>query len=232
MIEYFLKEVLPSSHNINPADVNVMISHENSPFSMVDYKACDEAKRTHTDGALDKYANICSSCHHVVLQVDNNGQDITVVEFEKYVDSLPNKIINGQKRCDLLMTDGEPHNKIVFCDLCCYDEKYIGPNDGKFPNGKRAEARKEMEESVEMLLRVQLLDHYILTYPNKVCLFAYKSYNPVKQPVMAQRGNARANMQAMLTTASSISGQVITTEQIMNHNFTFVQNKYASIYIW
>lgn len=233
MIEYFLKETLPRYHDINPADVNVIITHKNSPFSEVDNKACDEAKQKRkSDGTFDKFENICSSCDHVVLRVDNNGQDIHVVEFEKYVNSLPNRIINGQKRCDLLMTDGTPHNKIVFCDLCCYDEVYIEPNRGKHPEGKRAEARKKMEESVEMLLSVQMLDHYILTYPNKVCLFAYRSYNSVAQPVMAQKGNAKANMQAMLTTASSVSGQVITQEQVMNHNFTFVQNKYPSIYIW
>jgi hypothetical protein len=131
------------------------------------------------------------------------------------------------------MTDGDSHNKIVFCDLCCYDDYYIEPNAGHHPEGKRAEARKKMEDSVEMLLREDLLNHYILTFPEKVCLFAYRSYSTL-QPKMAQRGrnNTEINMQAMLTTASSVSGRIVTEDKVMNHSFTFVQNKYPTVYKW
>ncbi len=123
----------------------------------------------------------------------------------------------------------------MFCDLCCYDEKYIEPNDSvKMPEGKRARARRQMEESIEFFLRADnpVVTQYILTYPTKVCLFAYRSYDSVQQPTKAQRGNVETSMQAMLTTPSSVSGQVTTEYRIMDHRFIFVQNKYPNVYDW
>lgn len=235
MIERLLKEVLPHHHGLSSDDVIVPITHCREPFTEVDTKACDEASsKVYPEGVFNKYENICSSCDHVILKVENSNKDITVVKFEEYVNSLPAKITDNQKRCDLLMTDGDSHDKIVFCDLCCYDDYYIGPNKGHHPEGKMAEARKKMADSIKMLLSIELLDQFILTFPKKVCLFAYKSYNIAHQPMIAQRGknNVERNMQAMFTTPSSISGQVVTENIIMDNRFIFVQNRYPAIYKW
>ncbi len=233
MIGYFLKYTLPQYYGLNPQTVVVNLSRHHTPFTEVDLKACNAAQaKNYPEGVFNKFEQICKPCEKIVLSVNNNNQDITVVQFEDYVNSLPAKIIDRQKRCDLLMTDGEIHHKIVFCDLCCYDDYYIEPNNGnQYPEGKRAEARKKMAASVEMLLGMPLLEHYILTFGEKICLFAYRSYS-TQQPTMAQRGKAEANMQAMLTTASSVSGQIVSQDNVMNHNFTFVQNKYPSVYQW
>lgn len=232
MIEYFLKNTFPRHYGIDPNMVNVPIEHIQSPFTKVDAKACNDAAniRYNKECVFNKYRDVCSICDRVVLKVDNNGHEITIVEFENYINSLPSTIIGN--RCDLLMTDGITHNKIVFCDLCCYDEKYIGPNAGDHPEGKRAFARKQMENSIEMFMNVEVLNHYILTYPEKVCLFAYRTYNAIQQPVRAQRGNVENNMQAMMVTPSSVSGRIVTEANIMKHNFTFVQNKYPAVYNW
>jgi hypothetical protein len=52
--------------------------------------------------------------------------------------------------------------------------------------------------------------------------------------MIAQRGknNVERNMQAMFTTPSSISGQVVTENIIMDNRFIFVQNRYPAIYKW
>ncbi len=233
MIEFFLKHTFPHHYGIEPDMVNVPIERIQRPFSKVDDKACNDAANTryNEEGVFNKYRDVCLACDRVVLKVDNNGHEITIVEFEKYINSLPNNEIT-ESRCDLIMTDGVHHNKIVFCDLCCYDEKYIGPNSGDHPEGKRAFARKQMEKSVEMFMNVNVLNQYILTYPEKVCMFAYRSYNAIQQPVKAQRGNVEDNMQAMMVTPSSVSGRIVTENKVMNHNFTFVQNKYPAVYNW
>ena len=36
----------------------------------------------------------------------------------------------------------------------------------------------------------------------------------------------------MVTTPSSVSGQIITENNVMNHRFTFVQDKYPNVYNW
>ena len=233
MIESFLKQTLPQHFGINPNNVSVPITYKNSPFTEVDEKACADAESIQykNESVFNKFNKICSKCDHVVLYVDNRGQKISVVEFEKYLDDLPKKITNAN-RCDLIMTDGVSHNKIVFCDLCCYDERYIGPNEGSHPEGKRAFARNQMAESVKMFMNIHLLDQYILTYPEKICLFAYRSYLPVQKAVKAERGNAEANMQAMFTTASTVSGQITIDDERMNHGFKFVQNQYPAFYNW
>lgn len=235
MIEFFLKETVPQYFGINPNDVIVPIIRKDAPFTEVDAKACDDAsqKRYNKKDAFNKYESICLNCDYVVLKVDNNGQEIAVVNVEKYINSLPAKVNKGNKRCDLLMTNGMSHDKIVFCDLCCYDDKFIEPNDSALmPEGKRAFARQQMEQSLEFFLNVDVLNQHILTYPIKVCLFAYRSYNAVQQPVVPQRGNVETSMQTMITTVSSLSAQVITEDSVMNHNFTFVQNRYPNVYVW
>ncbi len=218
MIERLLKEALPLHYGISQENVTIPTAVHDNPFTETDKKACSEMA-----GAKNNGKSVCQNCDHTMLRVDNNGQSITVVRFEEYVNSLPAKITDGKKRCDLLMTDGMPHNKIVFCDLCCYEEKYI--------SNKRAKAHLQMEQSVDFLLTIDVLNHYILTYPQKVCLFAYR-LNAVQHPVKAERGNAESVMQTMMTTPSSVSAHITTKETIMRHSFTFVQTKYPDIYKW
>lgn len=232
MIEFFLKDTFPRYYGIDPDMVNVPIERVQHPFTKVDTKACDDAIdiQYNREGTFNKYRDVCSACDSVVLKVDNKEHEITIVEFEDYINSLSGTITGN--RCDLLMTDDVQHNKIVFCDLCCYDERYIGPNSGLLPEGKRAFAQKQMEKSIELFMDIDVLNHYILTYPEKVCLFAYRSYNAIQQQVSAQRGNVENNMQAMMVTPSSVSGRIVTEANIMKHNFTFVQNKYPAVYNW
>lgn len=230
MIEYFLKNTLPSYYNLNPNDIIVPVEiRDDLSFSYVDEKACNEARATDFDkkGIFNKYENVCLDCDKVVLTIINNDRrNISVFKFEEYVKQLPEKVTFHKERCDLLMSDGVSHDKIVFCDLCCYDEKYV--------EGKRAKARKQMEESIELFLQVDnsVVTQHILTYPERVCLFAYRSYDSIQHPTKAQRGNVETSMQAMLTTPSSISGQVITENQIMKHKFVFIHNKYPNAYNW
>lgn len=235
MIEFFLKETFPKQYGVHPDRIVVPVTRKKCPFTEVDQKACDDAanKQYNKDNGFNKFEKICSSCDHVVLSLDNNNKEIVVVEFEKYINQFPAKISSSKKRCDLLMTDDISHNKIVFCDLCCYDSRYIDSNDGSFcPEGKRARARQQMEESIEFFMDVDVLNQYVLTYPEKICLFAYRDYIVMEKPVLALRGNAESNMQAMMTTASTISGMISTENEVMNHHFIFVQNKYPSVYHW
>ncbi len=235
MIEFLLKNTLPAHFGISPDRVNVPVEKKSAPFTETDAKTCEEAAHTtyRKGSSFNKLQSLCSQCDHVVLKVDNRGKDVYVVDFETYMNSLPAKLSEGKRRCDLLMTDGLPHNKIVFCDLCCYDERLIEPNDSlNMPEGKRARARQQMAQSLEFLIGIDLLSHYILTFPERVCLFAFKSYRSPQPPTIAKRDNAEANMLAMVTSPSSVSGQIVTENNVMSHRFTFVQNKYPNVYNW
>lgn len=234
MIEKFLKQILPQHYGLNSDDVEVPLFKSTKPFTLTDEKACAEAAQfKYKNSNFNKYTEVCSDCDKVVLAVVNNGKEITIVHFEEYILKSLKKAMEGKRRCDLLMADGDTHTKIVFCNLCCYDEQYITPNNSiSMPMGKRAMAYKQMEDSLEFLLEEDALRLFILGYPRKECLFAYRSYSTTPQSVKATRGNVETNMQAMMITPSSASGQIITENTVMNHNFIFVQNKYPKEYKW
>lgn len=170
-------------------------------------------------------------CNQEILRVDNHGATIEVVRFEEFIQQF-RKLQNTQ-RCDLIMADaGMERNKIVFCDLCCYEEKYVEPNTGYYPEGKRAKARQQMKQSIEILIRESTTAVNLLTYANKVCLFAWrnKNWSSTSSP---QRGNVLANMSAFTRVPSTTVQQMQWEENITEqHGFTFWQVVYPSEYVW
>lgn len=226
MIESLLKNAFPVQYGMPAGSVSVYVQRHSEPFTLSDAKACRECHAT------EQRANR-ANCNEEILKVNNNGVEIAVVEFEKYITQFEHTDANVKDRCDFLMTDsGEGHNKIVFCDLCCYEEKYVEPNTGSYPMGKRAKARKQMEESIKVLLEESATAVNLLTYPEKVCLFAWRDYDVPDEHIIAKRGDARSNMLAFGSSISSLTAQTVTHQQRLGHGFTFVQVKFPSTYIW
>lgn len=225
MIQQLLKNIFPTEYGLAPSIVTVPIATYHVPFNLTDSRSCIQCKA--------KRANR-SSCNEDILRVDNNGNTIDVVDFETYIHQFDDTAANVHDRCDRIMADsGAGHNKIVFCDLCCYEEKYVEPNDGiRFPEGKRAKARKQMERSIDVLIQESVTAVNLLTYPEKVCLFAWREYGVPDVPVNAVRGNAQDNMRAMLTTPSNMAAQTTSHHQKAGHGFMFMQIKYPSVYVW
>ena len=227
MIQRILKYAFPTEYSIDPSIVTVPISTYNAPFYLSDHNSCVQCKAN----PLRAYR---SSCSEDILKVDNNGIAIDVVDFETYIQQFDGTAANVRDRCDRIMADsGDGHNKIVFCDLCCYEEKYVEPNGGaRFPEGKRAKARKQMERSIDVLIQESVTAVNLLTYPQKICLFAWREYGIPDTPVRAERGNVLDNMRALLTTASNMAAQTTSHHQKAGHGFTFMQIKYPSAYVW
>lgn len=226
MIESLLRKVFPVQYGLPTDTIIVPIKRYNSPFACSDEKSCISC---HSNPEKE-YRKMCNE---EVLKVNNNGTEIVVVEFEKYITQFEKTAANIKDRCDLLMSDGGmEHNKIVFCDLCCYEEKYVEPNSGMYPMGKRAKARQQMERSIEVLLQESTTAVNLLTYPEKVCLFAWRDYDVPDTHVLAQPRNACANVQAFGASISNLALQTTTHQQRMGHNFTFMQVKYPSVYNW
>lgn len=226
MIESILKNVFPLHYGKNPQDINVPIYRISVPFSETDAQSC---KRCHE---LPERA-YRYGCNEEILKVNNSGKELAVVRYEEYIGQFAGTDANIKDRCDLLITDsGENHEKIVFCDLCCYEEKFVEPNTGEYPQGKRAKARQQMCKSIEVLIRESVTAVNILTYPERVCLFAWRDYDIPATPVLASRGDARANMQVFGSIVSNMTAQTTSHHNIMGHGFTFMQVKYPSEYKW
>lgn len=226
MIEELLKQAFPSFYGKDPQSITVPLYRTSAPFAETDAASCNRCQ------SLPERA--CRrGCNREILRVDTRGKELAIVRFEDYVGQFANTGANVTERCDLLMTEsGINHDKIVFCDLCCYEEKYVNPNSGKHPEGKRAKARRQMKKSIEVLLQESVMAVNVLTYPERVCMFAWRDYDVPDVPVRATRGDARANMQVFGSVASNMAAQTTSHQAIMEHGFTFIQMKYPSAYVW
>ena len=227
MIEQILKYTFPIEYGLDSATIIVPVVTYNAPFDLTDITSCTQCK-----GNPSRVNRL--NCNENILRVNNNGITVDVVNFETYIQQFVGTEANIHDRCDYILTDsGENHHKIVFCDLCCYEEKYVEPNNGnRFPQGKRAKARQQMERSIEVLIEESVTAINLLTYPEKICLFAWREYGVPDVPVNAMRGNALNNMAALMTTASNLAVQTTSHHQQAGHGFTFMQIKYPSAYVW
>lgn len=223
MIENILGKIFPTEYGVDPASIHVPIVRRNAPFSVSDSKACVPCQ-------ANPQRAYRAGCNHEILRVNNNGEEIAVVSYEQYIAQYGQNI---GERCDLLMTDsGMGRRKIIFCDLCCYSEAFVEPNTGRYPQGKRAKARQQMERSIDALINQNVTAVNLLTYHEKVCLFAWRDYDVPDVPVMATRGNARSNVQAFGSTVSNMATTTTTHHQKVGHDFTFMQVKYPTEYNW
>ena len=223
MIENILGQIFPVEYGVDPASIHVPIVRHNVPFSVSDPNACGPCQ-------ANPHRAYRAGCNHEILRVNNHGEEIALVSYEQYITQYGQGI---GERCDLLMTDsGMERRKIVFCDLCCYSEAFVEPNTGKYPQGKRAKARQQMERSIDALINQHVTAVNLLTYHEKVCLFAWRDYDVPDVPVMATRGNARSNVQAFGSTISNLATTTTTHHQKVGHDFTFMQVKYPTEYNW
>lgn len=226
MIEQFLKNSFPIEYSLPVDGVIVPIERYNTPFTLSDIKSCNSCKSNPQN--IERLG-----CNEEILRVNNNGKEVAVVNFEQYISQFQGTAANVKDRCDILMVDsGSAHQKIVFCDICCYAEKYVEPNTGKYPQGKRAKARQQMKRSIDVLLQESLTAINILTYTEKICLFAWRDYDVPDMHVDAQHRNARSNVQAFSSSISNLASQTTTHYNRMEHDFSFMQIKYPSEYKW
>ena len=222
LIDRLLQVHYPQEYDLDTHGVVVDMTIHRGLVELSDSKACDDCQ-----GHRPRRAQ----CDRVNLRLDTSASPVVIVDFEKYVNQFDNTAAAMRDRCDYLLVDAtDEHNKIAFCDLTCSEEKYVNPNDGKYPLGKRAKASSQMRKSLERLLLDPLMAHYILTFPEKICLFGWRDYDA--PDVTPLRGDAARNMLAFMRTHSANSRTLAKEISVIGHNFSFVQVKYPSVYKW
>lgn len=216
MIEDLLRLRFPADYAFDAANVTVPLSVQSKSFALSDEKACTACKGNRRGR---------EECNEETLRVElAPGEAVTVVNFEEYLGQFGNKLDKYKmQRCDyLILDDSDSHRKFAFCDLTCSDQKYV---DG--PTGKRAEVVKQMKSSLESMLKVDVLNHYILTFRDKVFLFGWREF---AIPRMALRRNdPLSSISAFCKTPSAESG---TLEYAPHKGFAFIQVKYPAGYRW
>ena len=209
MIEQILRKGFPNAFTRNPETIDVSVDRKNAPFSLSDNHACNRCHELRPER---------KDCNEEMLKVNNNGHEIAVVNLEEYVGQF-GKLTDGKGRCDYLMTEsGEGHDKIVFCDLCCYDERHV--------EKKRKHVRKQMKDAMEFLMRETITAEFVTTCPERICLLAWRD-----STIPDESRKAEASMMPFLTVPSS-KGRTMLTLGIVEHDFTFIQIKYPTEFVW
>ena len=228
MIREILGQIFPSEYGLGTNVIAVPMETHSAPFTLSDDRACDDCQGN--PARLNR-----RGCNREVLRVDNHGETIDVVNYEQYISQYERLGKTVGEKCDIVMVDcGINRRKIVFCDLCCYSEKYVEPNEGNaYPQGKRAKAYQQMEHSIDALVQQSTTAVNLLTYREKICLFAWRDYDMPDMPIIATRGNAQSNVLVFgSTTASGLATSTTSQERRMGHDFIFKQVKYPSVYNW
>ena len=216
MIEELLRLRFPSDYGLDIEKVNVPLSTQSESFTLSDQKACSECKADRPER---------EKCDEKTLKIKlATDETVTIVNFEKYLNQFGNRLEKyGTKRCDfLILDDNESHRKVAFCDLTCSDHRYV---DGQ--TGKRAKVVKQMKDSLESLLKVDVLNQYILTFQDKVFLFGWREF--LISDTEPERNNPLSNMGTFCQTPSAMSG---TLEYQPYKGFVFIQVKYPAEYQW
>ena len=222
MIRYLLSHRFPTEYGLDPATITLPVEVKNGSFSLSDNKACAQCKADKEDRA---------SCNEENLNV-HSSIDVNVLDFEGYIAQYSGTSLGIKDVCDFLMfDDSTSHQKIAFCDLTCSEEKWVNPNTGKYPEGKRAKVKTQMLASLEYLISEPLTSVNILTFVERVCLFGWRDYNnPDVSAVKPVHNSVGKNMQVFGRTPSSMAKQLTAEKNILGHNFYFVQVKYPAVY--
>lgn len=185
----------------------------NGAFSLSDEKACNDCP-------------LKSTCDQKMLLIDTSTP-LKVLAFEQFVKQFDDTSAAIKERCDYLVYDEiENKSRIAFCELTCSSEQYVEPNDGCYPEGKRARAYRQIESTIESLLRNILLTAEIMTYPSRLGIFGWreKRQTPTDHAMIA--------MEDFITTPSSEEKVLISLLTIMSHQFSFVQVRYPGQFDW
>ncbi len=223
MIKQILKDAFSLKENSKPKEIVVEIEEKDVPFVLSDANSC----------------NICqgnsiikdrTNCNREILKINNNNIKLSVVNYEKYI----NQFRIDTSKCDYIITEcGMSHDKIVFCELTCSDEVYVEPNKGIYPEGKRAKARKQLTESLKhFVLQQKIAEQYLLTFPEKICLFGWRDYDTANNSTGTAIKRNLENMQIFRTMSNLISNEIQISEDVMDFGFKFIQIKYPSEYNW
>lgn len=229
MIRQILQNNYPDLYGIPKENIHVDVCQYNGIVKLCDEKACEECQKNRPER---------SECNKITLIVDASIAPVDIINFESYAKQFDGTAAALKDRCDYLLVDATAaHDKIAFCDLTCSEEKYVTPNKGKYPLGKRAKAVKQMKSSLESLLRNDFLAQNLLTFPRKICLFGWRDYDGLPVEINSSSRTPLNSMRTFMTTPSAKSGRLSTDVRFkfansIGHDFTFVQVKYPQVYLW
>ncbi|MDE6486381.1 MAG: hypothetical protein K2L76_02620 [Muribaculaceae bacterium] len=218
-IRHFLQHRLPPARKFPPG--RPVVYHEQiftGTFALNDAHACGACRNN----------TVCNNENLIIVAGDTT---VHAVDLEEYLDQFRGTAAEFHgARCDFLLYDdclSGPPGKIAFCDLTCSDSSYIGPNNGKYPQGKRIHAFNQMRTSMTALIQSEvMLGLAILSRSRRQLIFAWRD------PGRPHADNAERNMMLFSTTPATDEPILQSLQSSAGYGFEFVQIKYDRPYLW
>ena len=155
----------------------------------------------------------------VSLYVNPEEKDITIVDWEAYVDQYTNALCAGEgKKCDFIVYD-DRRDKFILDELTYSHEKYIIGIGNRI--GKRIKARIQLSESINKLYSVPEIQNYISAFEKRIALFSYRIAESSDDEIMS-------TSMAAFSAPTRLLGDIEEESSSMPHGFVYHQHIYPT----
>ena len=209
-----------ASHYHSTKQVEVESRLEKGGFCCCDQKACTECGKS--------FPHIETDCNHVVLSCETGDKETEVLELEAFLNNFNGlKALPSGQKCDLLI---EGENVVVFCDMTCSKAKYIAPfvmKDGTEKIGKRNSVKRQIENTISVLMDVPEIAAAISMKNKRIALFAYRE-KPEDDRDDFDKGVFKQMSSFNAIDICSFEESMYTD---MNHGFLFTEVKNPNVFV-
>lgn len=209
-----------AKHYHSTKQVEVESRLEKGRFCCCDQKACTECEKS--------FPHIAAGCNRVVVFCETGDKAAEVLELESFLNNFNGlKALPSGQKCDLLM---EGKDVIVLCDMTCSKAKYIAPfvmKDGTEKIGKRNSVKRQIENTISVLMDVPEIAAAIDMKNKRFALFAYRE-KPENNGDDFDKGVSKQMSSFNAIDICSFEESMYTD---MNHGFLFTEVKYPNVFI-
>lgn len=220
-MKQLLEKDLPQAYGFTRQNITITTSTLSGTFSLND--RCTDCKT--------KLESLCNQ-ENILIEAK---ADVSLIYFEQYIEQFGDKTLGKGKKCDYLLIDNpDIKRKIAFCELTCAKEDTIEPDEQRehLPEGKRAKAISQLEQSVKRFTKKDISKQFLAEYVNRHCIFGWRDPFSSNVHIPRQRGDVDANMQIVGFATSGSEALLLKTQVIDDLEFTFYQVKYPAAYKW
>lgn len=155
----------------------------------------------------------------VSLYVNPEGKNITIVDWEAYVNQYTNALCAGEgKKCDFIVYD-DRGDKFILDELTYSQEKHIIGIGSRI--GKRIKARIQLSESINKLYSVPEIQAYISAFEKRIALFSYRIAESSDDEIMS-------TSMAAFSAPTRLLGNIEEETPSMPHDFVYHQHIYPN----
>jgi len=170
-----LEQDFKNYYNLNVSVSANVVSTNDLTFDLID----DVQIIYQSNNGIAKYAN-------------PQRNEVNVINYELFIDSLPDVFKRGKEKCDLIVFTSNAQY-FLLNELTDTESQYVLPftNQRGKQEGKESKAKRQLKLSLTYLITVPTINNFIQQFPIKHCCFFSK------QPYIPQQINTTHRLNAI-----------------------------------